>query len=102
MLELSVGAGSPDLHRGDSVLVGRSVDPVAGTLYSFADYQRKAPLILLGLLFTVIVVVVGRLRGLAALVGLAVTFAVLVKFVLPAILQGESPLLVAIVGSAAV
>ncbi|MCA1845903.1 MAG: YibE/F family protein, partial [Actinobacteria bacterium] len=37
-----------------------------------------------------------------ALAGLVVTFAVLVKFVLPAVLLGKSPLLVAIVGSAAV
>ncbi|MGH9277418.1 MAG: YibE/F family protein [Acidimicrobiales bacterium] len=101
-LELSTGAASPDLERGDPILVGRSPDPVLGTIYSFADYQRRAPLILLALLFTVVVVAVGRLKGLTALIGLAITFVVLVKFVLPAILQGESPLLVAVVGSAAV
>lgn len=101
-LELSTGVASPDLRPGNAILVGRSEDPMTGTLYAFADYQRRAPLILLAVLFTVVVVAVGRLRGLSALVGLAITFVVLVKFVLPAILLGESPLLVAIVGSAAV
>ena len=41
-------------------------------------------------------------RGLTALAGLAVTFAVLLFFIVPAILAGEQPLLVAIVGSAAI
>ncbi len=102
LLDFSVGAGNPTLKRGDPILLGRSTDPTGRTFYAFADYQRRAPLLVLALLFTVVVVAIGRLRGLAALVGLAVTFAVLVKFVLPALLEGKSPLLVAIVGSAAV
>lgn len=101
-LELSVGPGDPILKDGDPIVVGRSADPTGGVFYAFADYQRKAPLILLALAFTVVVVAVGRLRGLAALAGLVITFGVLVKFVLPALLRGESPLLVAIVGSAVV
>lgn len=101
-LDLSVGPGDPSLHRGDRIVLGRSADPTGAVFYSFADYQRRTPLLVLALLFTLVVVVVGRLRGLAALVGLVVTFAVLVKFVLPALLHGESPLVVAIVGSAAV
>lgn len=44
----------------------------------------------------------GRWRGVAALGGLAVSFALLLFFVVPAILAGEPPLLVAIVGSSAI
>ena len=102
VLDISIGPGNPNLRGGDKLVVGRAVDPTQGTLYYFSDYQRSRPLLLLTLLFVVVVIAVGRLRGLAALVGLVVTFAVLVKFVLPAILHGTSPLLVAIVGSAAV
>lgn len=101
-LDISVGPGNPNLHGGDKLVVGRAVDPTHGALYYFSDYQRSMPLLLLTLLFVVVVVAVGRLRGVAALAGLAVTFGVVVKFVLPAILHGSSPLLVAIVGSAAV
>lgn len=101
-LDFSFGPGNPTLKKGDSILLGRSTDTTGQTFYSFADYQRRAPLLLLALLFAVVVIAVGRLRGLAAIAGLALTFTVLVKFVLPAILQGKSPLLVAIVGSAAV
>ena len=100
-LELSVGPGNPSLERGDEIVVGRVADPAQGNVYYFSDYERRVPLVVLALLFAVVVVAVGRLRGLTALLGLVVTFAVLVKFVLPAILEGENPVLVAIAGSAA-
>ncbi len=70
--------------------------------YVFSDFDRTLPMGLLALAFAVCVVAVARLRGLLALVGLGVAFAILVKFVLPALLSGEEPLLVGIVGSAAI
>ena len=48
------------------------------------------------------VIAFGRWRGLTALAGLAVTFGVLLFFIVPAILDGRSPMLVAVVGSAAI
>ncbi len=49
-----------------------------------------------------LVVVVARWRGLFALVGIAVTLLALTKFMLPAFLAGESPLVVVVVGSTAI
>jgi uncharacterized membrane protein len=57
---------------------------------------------LLGAAFALAVIAFGRWRGLSALAGLAVTFAVLLFFIVPAILDGRSPTLVAVVGSAAI
>jgi uncharacterized membrane protein len=71
-------------------------------LYSFADRQRKPMLLALTLLFVAAVVVLGRWRGAAALAGLAASMAVLLAFVLPAILDGRSPVLVAVVGASAI
>ncbi len=102
VLDISIGPGNPTLEKGDRIVVGRSPNPTTGAVYYFADYQRRAPLLLLAALFTVVVIAIGRVRGLTALVGLVITFAVLMEFVLPALLQGRSPLLVCIVGSAAV
>jgi uncharacterized membrane protein len=45
---------------------------------------------------------VARLRGLAALAGLAFAFVVLLQFVLPGLLADDSPTLVSLVGSAAI
>ena len=99
--ELSVGPGNPLLERGDRSVVGRASDGQGGNIYYFSDYERRFPLVVLAVLFAVVVVAIGRLRGLTALLGLAFTFVVLLKFVLPAVLEGQSPVLVAIVGSAA-
>jgi len=74
----------------------------AGTRYQITDYQRGKPLLLLGLVFAAVVIGFARWRGLAALGGLAVTFTVLLAFVLPAVLAGSSPLLVAVVGASTI
>jgi uncharacterized membrane protein len=57
---------------------------------------------LLAGIFALAVVVVGRMRGVMALVALAISFLVLTFFILPAILQGSNPLVVAVVGASAI
>jgi uncharacterized membrane protein len=70
--------------------------------YFFLDYQRGLPLVALAVVFAAMTVLLSRWRGLAALGGLAISLVVLVRFVIPAILEGSNPLLVATVGSAAI
>jgi len=70
--------------------------------YAFVDFTRSAPLVWLAAAFAILVIVVARIRGLAALVGLSLSFVVLIKFMIPALLSGEDPLAVALVGSAAI
>jgi uncharacterized membrane protein len=85
--------------------VGRSDQPEAettGSQYYFIDFDRQFPLLALGGLFAVVVVALSRWRGLAALAGVVVSLWVLVQFVLPAILDGRSPLAVACVGGATI
>ena len=65
----------------------------------FLDFRRGLPLTALAIVFALLVVAVARWRGLFALVGIAVTMLALTKFILPAMLAGESPLPVAVVGS---
>jgi uncharacterized membrane protein len=67
--------------------------------YQVIDFQRGASLVWLAVLFAAAVLVLGRWNGLAALAALGVSFAVLLMFVLPAILAGHSPLAVAVVGA---
>ena len=66
--------------------------------YSFADFQRGRPLLILLFLFAGIAVLGGRLHGLRALFGLAASLATVVFFVVPAIVDGRSPLQVAAFG----
>ncbi|MFP5218263.1 MAG: YibE/F family protein, partial [Actinomycetes bacterium] len=73
-----------------------------GQQYAFADVERSRPLLLLGALFAVAAVVLGRFTGLRALFGLGLSLLVLTTFVLPALLDGQNALLVALAGSALV
>ena len=87
---------------GDKIFVARSLNDPNENRYFFIDYQRGLPLLALGILFAVVVVGLSGMRGFAALVGLGISLFILLAFVLPAILEGKSPIAVAAVGSAAI
>lgn len=89
-----------DSDRGVEV-VGVSIATMRD-LYQFADFQRRTTLVWVALLFVIAVVVLGRWRGLAALAGLVLSIAVIMLFVVPAILDGRSPVWVAVVGASAI
>ena len=97
-LENSIGPATPIFEKGDLVVLGSSGEGGEDTYY-FADYQRKTPLLLLGLIFVAAVIALARWRGVRALVALATSLVVLVFFTLPAILRGTSPIAVAIVSA---
>ncbi|MEV4537074.1 YibE/F family protein [Asanoa sp. NPDC049518] len=100
--ELPSGPGAPSVEVGDAVIVTPltdSEDPTA-TVYTIADHQRGSPLLWLVVAFAAAIIAFGRWRGLAALAGLAVSFAVLLGFILPAILGGGPPLPIAVTGAA--
>ncbi|WP_443074969.1 YibE/F family protein [Streptomyces sp. NBC_01435] len=90
------------LRRGQGVVVAYAPDAPHDLQYSVTDVNRKFPMTLLAGVFALVVVAVGRMRGVMALVALAVSFAVLTLFILPAVLQGSNPLLVAVVGAGAI
>ena len=93
---------SRQLHEGEKVVVAYEPSAPKNLQYSVADVNRKFPMALLAGIFALAVVVVGRLRGVMALVALAVSFMILTLFILPAILQGSNPLVVAVVGASAI
>ncbi len=88
------------LDPGDRVSLARIDEPDAPFQYAFSDRDRKGSLALLTILFAVTVVVLGRLRGLSALVGLASTIVILGVYTLPALLEGQSALPIACVTAA--
>jgi uncharacterized membrane protein len=98
------------VREGDQVIVGKGAEPQGEPTpgasppspYFFVDFDRRVPLLALGVLFSIVVIALSRWRGLAALAGLGVSLIVLAKFVLPAILEGREPLAVAVVGGAAI
>jgi len=86
----------------DDLFVLSVTAPDPQVLYQFADFQRRGMLVWLAIAFAAVVVLLGSMRGAAALAGLAASIGVLLLFVLPAILDGRSPVLVAVAGAAAI
>jgi uncharacterized membrane protein len=99
--DIPAGPGAVQVSPGDDVVLIQ-LDNAEGPAYSIIDHQRSTQLWLLAAAFALAVLAFGRWRGLGALAGLAVTFSVLLLFIVPAILDGRSPVLVAIVGAAAI
>ena len=70
--------------------------------YNIRDIERTRPMLALVAVFTLAVLAFGRWQGIRSLIGLALSFAVIVGFVVPAILRGRSPVAVALVGAMAI
>ncbi|HEX7202560.1 MAG TPA: YibE/F family protein, partial [Arthrobacter sp.] len=67
--------------------------------FIFVDFVRTLPIVLLALLYAAVVIAVARWRGLRALIGLVGAYFVLASFMLPGLVEGKPPLLLALVGS---
>ncbi len=102
LLEFSGGPGQPTLAAGDQIRIFRQVDQQGVTSYGFYDYERGWPLTILAVIFAVVIVAVARWRGLRALAGIVIAFAVLVVFMLPALRDGAPAVPVALVASSAI
>jgi uncharacterized membrane protein len=100
-IDLPAPVWAQGVSAGDRLVLTRDAGGEGGATYAFRDFARGTPVWTLALAFVVLVGLVGRLRGLVALGGLVVVFAVLVGFLLPAVLHGGSPTAVSLVGAAA-
>ncbi len=105
---MDIGAGF-DIDVGDTIRVvdnglapGATVGGQEADAYSFADFERRGSLVWLTAAFAFLVALAARWRGLLALAGLGLSLAVIVMFIVPAILDGRDAVAVALVGSLAI
>lgn len=94
--------GYPEFRVGDVVELAASDLPGQGITWFVTDIRRLGSLGWLALVFVAGVLLVGRWRGLRSLVGLGLSLWVVIGFMLPAILSGSSPPVVALVGGTAI
>ncbi len=95
--ELFLTTTTPRLDRGDAIVLSYAPAAPPELAYQFADYQRGTPLLWLTALFVVAVVALGRWKGLRALAGVGISLAIIVTFLLPALLLGDPPVLLSLV-----
>jgi uncharacterized membrane protein len=98
---MEMGTDSP-IDAGDDIEV-TSFEAVDGEItYSFYEFQRSTPLVVLVIVFVVAVVALGRWRGVGALAGLAASLFVIGWFALPSLVDGNDAVAVALVTAGAV
>jgi len=89
-------------RAGQRVQLAVLEQPGQPPYYNIRDLERTRPMLALVALFVLAVVAFGRWQGVRSLLGLGLSFAVIVGFVVPAILRGRSPVPVALVGAMAI
>ena len=101
-IEFADAPNKPDLAPGDRIVLNHVQGADRGFDYTYADRQRRSVLLLLTAVFAVAVIALGRWRGVGALVGLGASIFVLLQFVVPSVLEGNDPSLVAVVGASSI
>lgn len=84
---------------GDKISVAhiRKID--GSEEFYVADFIRVNSLYLLVIAFLAAVVIVGGIRGLRSFVGLVISFVVLIKYIIPKIVEGGDPVFISVTGS---
>jgi uncharacterized membrane protein len=90
------------ISAGDNIQVTAAEIGDGDVVYSFFDFQRARPLLILTLVFVTSVIVLGRWRGVGALAGLGTSLAVIAWFTLPSLVDGNNAVAVALVTAGAI
>ncbi|NCN99733.1 YibE/F family protein [Candidatus Falkowbacteria bacterium] len=83
---------------GDEVYVDGYTNQSGQDIFYVVDFVRSGYLYILFIIFVLLVLIIGRFKGLKALLSLFLSFVVIVKFVLPQILNGQDPFLISLLG----
>lgn len=93
---------SPEFAPGDRVRLSYAAGSPVEYAFAYADRERLGVLVGWGMLFGVAVVALGRWKGVAALIGIGSSIAVILGYILPSLLGGAPPVLVAVVGASVI
>jgi uncharacterized membrane protein len=85
------------VEEGDAVLV-TSMEGMPDS-YFLVDYDRDSNLLLLSIAFIAVVLLVSRGHGAWSLIGLAASLIIIIRFIIPGILAGYDPPLIAFFGA---
>jgi len=84
---------------GQKVIVTKDEDLSGNELYSITDFVRRDSLWVLGIIFVILTVLIGKWKGIMSILGMVFTFVVVFVYLLPQLSAGANPILVATVAS---
>lgn len=85
--------------KGDKVVLYSTKTSPNQIDVSIADSYRIPTILWLCLLFAIIVISVGKKKGVLSILGMIASLVVLLKFIIPQILMGANPILISLFGS---
>ncbi len=97
--ELNVPYAGLNIKVGDIVVVNKTIFSESDVSYQIIDKHRLNEILAIVISFFVLVLLLSRWRGLGSFFGMFVSLAVIVKYIVPAIIEGRDPIFVSIVGS---
>ena len=99
--EIVPSVGYTVFRPGDRIVLGVIEKASGGSSYIINDYERRAPLFWLVMLFITTVIWFNRWRGVRSLIGLAFSYFVIVAWIVPQIAADQDPVRTSIIGGAA-
>lgn len=90
------------VHLGDTIILTRLQAPDKKITYRIADTYRLPQILIIVLGFFILVSIIAGKKGIGAILGMLISLAIIVYFIVPQILQGNNPLFISIVGCIAI
>jgi uncharacterized membrane protein len=87
------------LQPGNDIFVTTGTRPDGTLAVYFADFMRSTPLVWLVIIFTAIILLISRWKGLRSILSMAFSLMVIIGYIIPNILMGKDPLQVSVMGS---
>jgi len=87
------------VRQGQTIVLSKSQNFDKTFTYQIADKYRLDNIIIFVAAFVVFVFFISGRKSLGSFIGLAFSFLVIIKFIIPQILDGKDPLLIIIIGS---
>lgn len=87
------------LSEGENIVLSQQTLPDGLEQIAIVDSYRLPTVFVLSVLFAIIVISVGRLKGLLSILGMVLSVVVLMTFIVPQILAGANPVLISLFGS---
>jgi uncharacterized membrane protein len=95
-------AAQQKVYVGQTVILDVIPNQTGPAIYTISDFYRLDSLIYLAIAFFLLTLGFTGKKGFGALVGLGVSLAIIMLFIIPQILHHQNPLLISIIGSFAI
>lgn len=98
-IPVKYSSNSYELRKGSRVLIKLSSEQDGRIKANIVNVSREDHLKLLGIIFLVVIIIFGGIKGILSVTSLGISGLVIVKIMIPLIVDGHNPMLVAIVST---